>query len=270
MYSLSMAAAVQHYPAMVPPPGQHAVENSESDAAILRAMLGAPDDAAGGLRVEDDGLVGQDLVQAITRMLRDGSATLRLPAPEDGPETEAAGAGSHLAPADRLLEGEQVKYAVLGELQRDGGTVALVVKLVQTPSATVTRLSDGSGAGLPKWRLKRAFAFIEANLENSITLAALAQAVGLSPVYFGAQFRLATGLSPHDYILRQRIRRAQELLLDSRISLLEVALSVGFQTQAHFSTVFKRIAGETPSHWRRCRVSGAGEPESRLRRVASR
>ena len=283
MYSLSMAAAVQHYLAMVPSSGQRAVANCASAAEILPASPGAQHDAGSGLRLHDDGLAGQDLVQAITRMLRDGSATFSLPAPDAQPETHADGA-SHadmawrMAPrpasgallADHLIDGEQIKYTVLGELQREGGTVALVVKLVQTPPTTVTRLSDGAGAGLPKWRLKRASAFIEENLENPITLAALAQAVGLSPVYFGAQFRLATGLSPHDYILRQRIRRAQELLLDPRISLLEVALSVGFQTQAHFSTVFKRIAGETPSHWRRCRLSGAGEPEQSLRRVASR
>jgi AraC-like DNA-binding protein len=69
-------------------------------------------------------------------------------------------------------------------------------------------------------------------------------------MHFAAQFRAATGLRPHEYLIRRRIERAQELLLTSRLSLVDIAMDVGFRTQAHFTTVFGRFVGETPSVWR--------------------
>ena len=89
-----------------------------------------------------------------------------------------------------------------------------------------------------------------ANLENPISLADVAAATGLSRMHFAAQFRVATGLRPHEYLLQRRIERAQELLLASRKPLVEIALDVGFKTQAHFTTVFARLVGETPNVWR--------------------
>ncbi len=103
---------------------------------------------------------------------------------------------------------------------------------------------------LPKWRLRRVEQHIAAHLEATVTLADLAGAAGLSPMHFAAQFRVATGLRPHEFLLRSRIDHARRLLADPRARLVDVALAVGFQTQAHFTTVFKRIVGETPHRWR--------------------
>src|SRR6202008_2860377 len=85
---------------------------------------------------------------------------------------------------------------------------------------------------------------------ESITLATLAQVAGLSRMYFAAQFRAATGCRPHECVLRKRIERAQQLLLETSEPLVSIALGVGFQSQAHFSTVFKRFAGMSPNQWR--------------------
>jgi AraC-like DNA-binding protein len=65
-------------------------------------------------------------------------------------------------------------------------------------------------------------------------------------MHFASQFRAATGLRPHDFVMRRRIERAEELLRDTALPLVEVALSVGFQTQAHFTTVFRALVLETP------------------------
>lgn len=105
-------------------------------------------------------------------------------------------------------------------------------------------------SGLVTWRLKRVLAFIEANLCDAISLADMARAAGLSRMHFAAQFRLSTGLRPHEYLLKARIMRAQRLMLESRDPLVQIALAVGFQTQAHFTTVFRRFAGATPHQWR--------------------
>lgn len=103
---------------------------------------------------------------------------------------------------------------------------------------------------LPKWRLKRVVEYVSAHYPENVTLAQLAQAAGLTRMHFAAQFRAATGLRPHEYLLRRRIERAQEMLMAPNAQLVEIALSVGFQTQAHFTTVFKRFVGETPHRWR--------------------
>ncbi|WP_051955466.1 AraC family transcriptional regulator [Beijerinckia mobilis] len=105
-------------------------------------------------------------------------------------------------------------------------------------------------SGLVKWRLKRVVTYIDEHLSGAVTLADMAVAAGLSRMHFSAQFRRATGLRPHEYLVRRRIERAQDLLRETREPLVQVALAVGFQTQAHFTTVFRRITGETPYQWR--------------------
>jgi AraC family transcriptional regulator len=105
-------------------------------------------------------------------------------------------------------------------------------------------------SGLSKWRLKRATEYMTAHLAETISLADIASAAGLSRMHFAAQFRSATGLRPHEFLLQRRIERARELLLTSRLPLVEIAFDVGFKTQAHFTTVFARFVGETPNAWR--------------------
>jgi AraC-like DNA-binding protein len=107
-----------------------------------------------------------------------------------------------------------------------------------------------AAGGLVRWRLKRVTDYVDSNFAEPLRLADLARCAGLSRMHFAAQFRAATGLRPHEYVLRRRIERARELLRDPSVPLVEVALSVGFQTQAHFSTVFRQLVGETPGRWR--------------------
>jgi AraC family transcriptional regulator len=103
---------------------------------------------------------------------------------------------------------------------------------------------------LQKWRLKRVVQYVDENLTEKITLRDLATVAGLSRMHFAAQFRTAMGMRPHEYLLKRRIERAEELLKQAEVPLVEIALTVGFQTQAHFTTVFKRFAGDTPYQWR--------------------
>jgi len=108
---------------------------------------------------------------------------------------------------------------------------------------------------LPAWRLRRVEALVREKLGEALTLNDMAAAAGLSPMHFAAQFRRTTGMRPHHYLLMQRIEHAKMLLGNARHSILDVALSVGFQTQAHFTSVFRRMEQTTPSHWRRNRIA---------------
>jgi AraC family transcriptional regulator len=72
-------------------------------------------------------------------------------------------------------------------------------------------------------------------------------------MHFAAQFRAYTGMTPREFVLMRRVQHAQALLADPRKTLADVALGVGFRTQAHFTTVFHRFAGSTPNSWRKAR-----------------
>jgi AraC-like DNA-binding protein len=104
---------------------------------------------------------------------------------------------------------------------------------------------------LARWRLERVMGYVDARLAEPVSLADIASVTGLAPMHFAAQFKATTGLRPHEYLLRRRVERAQDMFAKfGSTSVVDVALSVGFQTQAHFTTVFKRFVGQPPSAWR--------------------
>jgi AraC-like DNA-binding protein len=174
-------------------------------------------------------------------------------------------AGSHgvLVVDPRVVREPAVERLVQALLALDGVEKDLVALYVEALClAILTRLLSMRGNGdlpaagrrmapLPKWRLKRVVDYVNTHLASRITLADLAGAAGRTRMHFAAQFRVATGSRPHDFVLRRRIERAQQLLRDPGLALADIALSVGFQNQAHFTTVFKRFTGATPHRWRR-------------------
>ena len=113
------------------------------------------------------------------------------------------------------------------------------------------KLPQSKSNALPNWRLKRVEGYIDAHMTKLVSLEDLAASAGLSRMYFAAQFKAATGYRPHEYVLFRRIEHAKALMLKSDAQLVEVALMTGFSGQAHFSTVFKRFAAETPAQWRK-------------------
>jgi len=143
-----------------------------------------------------------------------------------------------------------------GRLYADSICDAIITRLL-TRDAELTPGAARRASPLPKWRLRRALDFIEANLAQPIGLADVAASAGLTRMHFAAQFRSTTGYSPHAYLLRRRIEHAQMLLRTTALSVLDVALSCGFGSHAHFTTVFGRMVGESPNSWR-SRMRGEG------------
>jgi RpiB/LacA/LacB family sugar-phosphate isomerase len=113
--------------------------------------------------------------------------------------------------------------------------------------------------GLPPRRLQRVFAHVRENVAQELAVAELAQVVGMSQYYFSKLFKLSTGTTPHQYVMRQRVERAQELLRAGRTPLAEVATHVGFETQSHFTSVFRRLSGVTPKHYREIHQTPAAD-----------
>jgi AraC family transcriptional regulator len=75
--------------------------------------------------------------------------------------------------------------------------------------------------------------------------------VGISPLYLARAFKSAMGQSPHQYVIARRVERAKELLRNTDMAVVDVALAVGFSSQSHLSHWFVRQVGVSPSSYRR-------------------
>lgn len=115
---------------------------------------------------------------------------------------------------------------------------------------------------LSEIKLKEVIGYIDSNLHRNVTLSELSSLVQLTPRYFCGAFRQAMGRPPHQYLIEQRVGRARTLLGDPSLSLTDVALIVGFNSQSHLNDHFRRIVGITPARYRTEMVPG-GVPASR-------
>jgi AraC family transcriptional regulator len=142
---------------------------------------------------------------------------------------------------------ESPRYA--SRLYFDTLNTQLAICLVRDHS---TLVSHGEAARhfIEDLRIRKAIDFIQANLSWNITLEELALETGLSCGYFVAAFKEATGRPPHRYLLEQRVERAKVLLADPNQNITQIALDVGFSSQSHMTTVFRRVTGLTPNAYR--------------------
>lgn len=106
-------------------------------------------------------------------------------------------------------------------------------------------------SALPPRILNRVRARIEASLDTDISLEALAQESGYSRAHFLRMFRMATGVTPHQYVLDVRLRHAQEWLRKKNSALIDIAAVCGFSSQSHMTSVFRKRLGVTPGEFRR-------------------
>ncbi len=107
------------------------------------------------------------------------------------------------------------------------------------------------GTALANQRLRRVVDYIEENLGVPLYLSELGRLAGLSRIHFSAQFKAATGSSPYAYIQQRRILRAKERLANPAVRIVDIALDLGFSSQAHFTEAFRRAVGLSPAKWRR-------------------
>ena len=126
---------------------------------------------------------------------------------------------------------------------------ALAIHLVRRYAAAAVPRGVRKG-GLSPDRLRRVLDHIEGHLSDDITQTQLAEVARLSSAHFSAQFRRSTGLPPHRYLLQKRIKRAKELLAADGMSLAEISYALGFPSQAHFTTTFRKLVGTTPGAYR--------------------
>lgn len=129
---------------------------------------------------------------------------------------------------------------------------AISVQLLQHFSTLKPLRLDING-GLSPHKLKRVTCYIDERLEEKIVLEDLAAIAQLSQHHFARAFKQSTGLSPHQYIIKTRIDRAQRLLAKSSMEINEIAIACGFSNQSHLHRHFKKHLGITPKQFSRDR-----------------
>lgn len=152
----------------------------------------------------------------------------------------------------QALEYEARMGGESGRAFSDALATALAARLLTVYSAAPFLPSQYRG-GLPRYALRLAIDYMQAHLDEDVRLSDLASLVHLSSYHFARLFRQSMGVAPHRYLLEQRVERAKALLADRTLTIAGVAAALGFQSQSHFTSVFRRIAGCTPKQYRNTR-----------------
>ncbi|TWB91135.1 AraC family transcriptional regulator [Bradyrhizobium macuxiense] len=113
------------------------------------------------------------------------------------------------------------------------------------------QVTKSARGGLAPRQLKRACERLDSDLGGKRSLQQIAAEFDLSVGHFSRAFRISTGLPPHQWLLRQRISAAKQLMTVRELPLAEIAISAGFANQSHFTRVFSAAVGVSPAVWRR-------------------
>jgi AraC family transcriptional regulator len=147
------------------------------------------------------------------------------------------------------VNAERVAGFPSGRLFLDSVEQALAVALVNGYAVRHRSVQTHRG-GLGSARLRRIKEFVDAKIEDELTLCEMAQAVELSTAHFSRMFRKSTGETPHQFLLRQRVERAKEMLRSADGRVMDVAVACGFKSQQHFAQVFRHVCGASPTEYR--------------------
>jgi AraC family transcriptional regulator len=136
-----------------------------------------------------------------------------------------------------------------GKLYAQSAAQLLAVHLLRHYSSEGKIIKEPSQR-LTHQQMRRVSDFVQDHLSQDLSLEAMAEQAGFSAYHFARLFRQTTGESPHQFVLRQRIERAQRLLKERELPLVHVAFESGFASQSHLTQVFKRYLGLTPRAYR--------------------
>lgn len=137
----------------------------------------------------------------------------------------------------------------VGELYVESLANALTINLLRDYSGTKPDIVIYEG-GLSARALVRVTEYINEHLSQGIKLEDLASSIGITQFHFSRLFKQSTGMSPHQYVMQQRIEKAKQLLRKIDIPIADIALDCGFSSQSHLGKYFRQLTGMTPRKYR--------------------
>jgi AraC family transcriptional regulator len=147
---------------------------------------------------------------------------------------------------------EAATAASLSDREKARSSLEDALALLRTsPEDRMAVSARAPRGGLAPWQARRVAAYVHLHIGTSLRASELAKLVRLSYSHFNRAFKVSFNETPTAYIMRQRMRLAQDKMLTTGHPLSQVALECGLCDQAHFSRMFRRIVGESPRLWRR-------------------
>ncbi|UMR29993.1 AraC family transcriptional regulator [Massilia sp. MB5] len=148
-----------------------------------------------------------------------------------------------------MMQAEEADAHPGGRIFADSLGVALASRLLALQSRRPVAQVE-AGRALPAWRLRQVIEYIEAHLDQDLTLAELAAVTGFSVSHFKSLFRQAAGMPVHRFVLERRVERARLRLVEGKMSMTEIALEAGFSHGSHMARSLRRILGLSPAQIR--------------------
>ena len=148
----------------------------------------------------------------------------------------------------RSFLAEMENDGIGGRLYSETLAIQLGIHLLRNYCTLPIKLKQYNG-GLSSRKLQAAIDYIQANLEHKIGLNNLAKITKISPYHFSRLFKQSTGLTPHQYVIQQRIELGKKLLQQENLPITEIALMCGFAGQSSFTTAFRKLVGVTPKSY---------------------
>jgi AraC family transcriptional regulator len=138
----------------------------------------------------------------------------------------------------------------LSVLALDQFSLVLGAHLLQRYGA-LQKTACCSKGGLAPWQKRRASGLLHENMHGRIRLSDMARECGLSVSHFARSFKTSFGISTHQWLMHHRIDHAKQLMSQTRMSLINIAIESGFKDQAVFTRTFHQFVGVSPGRWRR-------------------
>ena len=162
-------------------------------------------------------------------------------------------------PSYVVLDDAEAVRAIFEELCEFYGTAAeidviklqsLVLSLIHRVCGESRTLAEGNGGRRNNAvMIEKALDFVRKNLSGDLSLATVARYTSFSPIYFHNCFRVSVGMALREYVEEQRIRRSVELLINTEMTLAQIAYECGFSSQSYFNSAFKRKMKVTPREY---------------------
>ncbi|MBD2072107.1 helix-turn-helix transcriptional regulator [Leptolyngbya sp. FACHB-671] len=160
--------------------------------------------------------------------------------------TRRGAADTTIADFTRHFRAELASGSYCGTLYGESLAVAFALHLIEHHSSRPQKLRKADGK-LSSQQLKQIIEYVHEHLSEELSLVGLAEQMNLSAFHFARLFKNSLGLSPHQYLLQNRVERAKKLIaIAGKPDLTDIGLQVGFYDQAHFTKAFKRVVGIPP------------------------
>jgi AraC family transcriptional regulator len=150
----------------------------------------------------------------------------------------------------KVIYEECMQGAANGSLYGETALTLLALHLARN-AENLREPSFAARGGLTPTVLRRSCEYMVGRLREDISLADIAFITGLSPGHFAYAFKRSVGMSPHAWLRRQRIERANDLLSHRNLEITTIASAVGYATQSALGVAFKKETGRSPAVWRR-------------------